>query len=150
MKKIIVAVLLLCTVQMNAQDQDRFQKMDKERKEFRKAMKDMTPEQIAELRTKKMTLALDLSDAQQQQVFALNTRMAKEKKQKMKARQLAKESKKEFTSDEKFAMMNERLDAQIAYKKDIKQILNKEQYERWEKMQARKGKRKHKGKKEKR
>jgi len=148
MKKIIVAVLLVCTIQMNAQDQDK-SRMKNERKEYKKAMNDMTPEQIAELRTKKMTLALDLSDAQQQQVFALNTRMAKDKKQKMKARKLAKENNKEFTSDERFAMMNERLDTKIAFKKDIKQILSSEQYKRWEKMQARKGKRKHKGKREK-
>ena len=44
--------------------------------------------------------------------------------------------------------MNERLDAKIAYKNSMKKILSNEQYERWEKMQARKakGKRKKKGK----
>lgn len=143
MKNIVYALAIIFTLNVAAQEgTDRHGRKEK----AQKFMKDLSPEQMAELKTKKLTLALDLSENQQQRVLALNTVVAKERKQKMEARKAKMEKKEKLTSDEKYAMLNERLDAKIAYKKKMKQILSEDQYKRWEKMMARKGNRKHKKK----
>ncbi len=113
-------------------------------------MHDMTPEQVATLQTKKMTLALDLSEAQQKQMQALNLENAKARKAKMEERKAAKEDgeRKKPTSEERFSMQNKRLDARLAQKEKMKEILSDEQMEKWEKIQS--AKRKHHGKKGKR
>jgi len=147
MKNIIYALAILFTLNIAAQEGTDKKEMRKEK--GKKFMKDFTPEQIAALRTKQLTLVLDLSESQQQKVLALNTESAKLRKQKMEAREAKKEKKEKPTSEEKYAMMNAQLDAKIAHKQSMKQILSTEQYEKWEKMQANKGKRK-KGKRGKR
>jgi hypothetical protein len=105
-------------------------------------MKDLTPEQMATLQTKKMTLALDLTEAQQAQVKALHLENAKMRKTKMEERKAQKEEgeAKKPTSEERYAMTNARLDHQIAQKAELKSILSDEQYAQWEKMDHRKGK----------
>ena len=50
-------------------------------------------------------------------------------------RKTAKANKEKLTSDEVFAIKNKQLDHQIIMKNSIKNILNKEQFERFEKMQ---------------
>ncbi|WP_420574857.1 hypothetical protein [Kordia sp.] len=148
MKNIIYALAIIFTLNVAAQEgHDR--KDRKERKEMKRGfMQDLTPEEQATLHTKKLTLALDLSDNQQQQVLALNTKVAQVRKAKMEAHKTQKEKGEKPSKEERYKMMNERLDAKIAYKNSMKKILSNEQYERWEKMQARKakGKRKKKGK----
>jgi protein CpxP len=150
MKNIIYALAILFTLNIAAQEgtdnTDRKERKEMRKEKGKKFMEDLTPEQIAQLHTKKLTLALDLSDSQKQRILALNTANAKVKKQKMKARKAKMEKKEKPTSEEKYAMMNEQLDSKIAYKQSMKQILSKEQYEKWEKMHANKGKRKQKKK----
>lgn len=150
MKNIIYALAILFTLNIAAQEgtdkTDRKEKKEMRTKKGNHFMKDLTPEQMAELQTKKLTLALDLSSSQQQQILALNTATAKDRKQKMEARKAKMEKKEKPTADEKYAMLNERMDAKIAHKQKMKQILSKEQYEKWEKMHARKGKGKKKRK----
>ncbi len=114
----------------------------------RKGMKDFTPEQIATLQTKKMTLALDLTEAQQSQIQTLNLENAKARKAKMDELKAMKEDgeRKKSTQEERFTMQNERLDRQIAQKAKFKKILSPEQYDKWQKMAHRYGRYK-KGKK---
>ena len=141
MKKAILAMVLLIGVFAMAQ---------REGKSNRGEMKDWTPEQMATLQTKKMTLALDLSEAQQKQIQALNFENAKTRKAKMEERKVKKEADeaKKPTAEERYAMQNARLDARIAQKAKLKEILSQEQYDKWEKMAYRRGKhRKGKGKK---
>ncbi len=109
-------------------------------------MHDLTPEQMATLQTKKMTLALDLTTAQQSQMQALNLENAKMRQEKMAAFKAKKENgeMKERTSEERFAMQNERLDHQIAQKDKMKSILSEEQFQKWEKRDHRKGMHGHK------
>ena len=88
-----------------------------------------------------MTLALDLNNSQQDKIYALNLKTAKERKAKMEDRK--KEMKKrdskspELSSDEKYKRANERLDKQIALKKELSSILTKEQLEKLEQMKKR-------------
>ena len=97
---------------------------------------DYTPEQIAELKTKKLTLLLDLSEAQQQKVSQLELEAARERKSRTEER----EGREKLSDEERFNRHSERLDKQIAHKNSMKSILNKEQYEKWEKTVMTKGK----------
>jgi hypothetical protein len=144
MKKIVIVLIALITFQANAQHKEEGHK--KSKKERHHKMKDISPEDMAQLHSKKLTLALDLTEAQQKKVNALSLKQAKVKKAKMEARMKAKEATKKRSQEERLKAMNERLDAQIANKKEMKAILNAEQYEKWERMQA---KRKMVGKKRK-
>ncbi|WP_299436336.1 hypothetical protein [uncultured Maribacter sp.] len=141
MKKIFITLLILVGLTAIAQRP--------EGKKHNPKMQDFSPEQVATLHTKKMTLALDLTSAQQSKVKALALENAKERKEKMeerKAKRKDTEAKKP-TKDERFAMQNAILDHKIAQKAKMKQILSEEQYTKWEKMQAHRSKRMGKHKK---
>lgn len=133
MKKVIVVLLCMASMSAIAQREERQQ---------RGGPNQMTPEQTATLRTKKMALALDLTDAQQKQMQTLNLENAKTRQAAMEKRKARKENgeSKKPTSDERYAMKNERLDRMIAQKTQIKEILSNEQYAKWEKIAQRKGK----------
>ena len=113
----------------------------KDGKSSREGAKNLTPEQMATLQTKKMALDLDLTEAQQSQIQVLNLENAKLRKAKMEERKAMKEDdeRKRPTAEEKFAMQNQRLDAQIAQKAKMKKILSQEQYAKWEKNSHHKG-----------
>lgn len=109
-----------------------------------KNMQDFTPEQNAILQTKKMALSLDLNTTQQNQVLAINKKQAVERKNKMDMRKSMKENDTKPTADERFKMMNNMLDAQLSHQKEMKKILNDDQYVAWKKMQKNKMKKMHK------
>lgn len=127
MKKVLVTTVLLIGMMGYSQ---RGQHFDSEQR----GMKDMTPEQIAILKTKKMTLALDLSEAQQKEIQKINLNNAIERKALMLERKAKREESKESkpSSDERFDIQNERLDRMIAQKGKMKQILSEEQFQKWE------------------
>ncbi|MEB8330756.1 hypothetical protein OO009_15465 [Flavobacteriaceae bacterium KMM 6897] len=102
---------------------------------------DLSPEQMATLQTKRMTLTLDLTEAQQQQIQKVHLEQATSRKAKMMEMKAKKESGEmtKPTSEERYVMQTAKMDQQIAQKAKMKQILSKEQYEKWEKMHHRKG-----------
>jgi hypothetical protein len=133
MKNIVLIAIAFLTLNVTAQRPDgEHRKHD--RKERRDKFKDFTAEEIATLHTKKMTLDLDLSEAQQNKIYKLNFETAKDRKAKMQAREAQKKEgkKQELSKDERYKLANERLDKQIAHKKALKDILSKEQFEKWE------------------
>lgn len=101
-------------------------------------------EQHTELAVKKMTLALDLSEKQQREIKPLVKAQAAERKAGMEKKKEFRKNKTKPTADEIYAMKSKQLDEQIAFKNNMKNILNKEQFEKFEKMAKR---RMHKGKK---
>lgn len=122
-----MAILVMATISVTAQDHNM--------KGKRGDMKDLSPDQVASLQTKKMTLALDLNESQQAKVKTILTKDATARKAKMEERKASKdEGKKIMTSEEKYAKQNERLDHQISRKKEMKSILTADQFEKWEKM----------------
>lgn len=130
MKKLIMVILVMAGISATAQNHNM--------KGNSGNMKDLNPEQIATLQTKKMTLALDLNESQQTKMKSILTEDAKLRKSKMEERKASKEEgKKVLTADEKYAMQNERLDYQIARKKEMKSLLTADQFEKWEKMSHR-------------
>lgn len=138
MKNLFVTALLLSGAVLYAQRSDPGE------------MRHLTAEQVATLHTKKLTLALDLNEAQQKDIQKLNEENAKFKKEKMDARKTAREagSSKELSPDEKYNLQVERLDKAIALKATMKDILTEEQYAKWEKIQFKKGRHKKTGRKD--
>lgn len=136
MKKILMAILVMATISVTAQDHNM--------KGKRGDLKDLSPEQVATLQTKKMTLALDLNESQQAKIKTILTEDATARKAKMEERKASKEDgKKVLTAEEKYARQNERLDHQIARKEEMRSILSADQFEKWEKMSHRKKMRGH-------
>lgn len=106
-------------------------------KQFQKRPK-MSVEQQAALSLKRMTLALDLSKKQQNQLQPLMLSQASQRKAAMEKRKVARANHQKPTADEIFDMQNQQLDHQIAFKNKMKVILDKTQFEKFEKMAARK------------
>ncbi len=139
MKKLIAIAVLLISIQGIAQPKERGGRMN-----------NYTAEEIANLRSKKLTLELDLNKSQQDNVYKVILEEATFRKAKMEERKAARENgtAQKPTEEERLKMMNERLDRQIAVKKKMKSILNDEQYAKWQKIQEKmeqRGKRKKKG-----
>ena len=135
MKKIIGFLVFVISISTSVNAQ-------KEKKER------MTVEQQTELAVKKMALKLDLTDSQQRRVKPLLAEQINEKKELRCKRKAMKESGKKPSADERYAVANSRLNKLIAFKTEMKSILNEKQYERFEKMTAKKiHKRKKKAKK---
>lgn len=131
MKKIIALLVLAVGFTLTTQAQKG------KRGDFEK----LTVAQQTELAVKKMTLKLDLTAAQQRKIKPLLAEKIAKRKTMHEKRKAMKESGKErkkLSANERFAKKSQMLDAQIAFKADMKRILNEKQYERFEKMAARK------------
>ena len=94
-------------------------------------MAEMTPKQRADLKTKEMTLALDLSTGQQAQVMALQLDLEQKRQEKIENREERKD-RKELTSEQLYEMRSARLDEAIRVKKEMKNILTDEQFAEFE------------------
>jgi len=130
MKKLVMTIIIMVGITATAQNHNTKGKIGD--------IKDLTAEQVATIQTKKMTLALDLNESQQEKIKTILTQDATARKAKMEERKANKEvGKKVLTTDEKYAMEITRLDRQIARKEQMKSILNDEQFIKWEKMDHR-------------
>lgn len=145
MKKLLIIAIALVTLNGFAQ-RDGNKKMDREnRSELRK---DMTPNDMADLKSKKLTLKLDLTDKQQKEVKALFLEQAQNREKLRKERKAKNGEQKEKPSTEEFVkMQNLKLDKQIQMKRKMKSILTAEQYTEFEKMKPRKHKKERKNNK---
>lgn len=133
MKQFVVLLLAMTTVTCFAQRPNG----SKHRKDLKA---DMSVEQLATLHTKKLTLALDLTEAQQQQVMEISMEevgIRRAKKEELKAKKESGEFKRP-TAEERFEMENAFLDHQIAHHQKMKEVLSEEQYQTWKKLRLRK------------
>lgn len=111
--------------------------------------KDLSTEELATLRTKKMTLDLALDKKQSDKVYKLVLEEAKERKTQMAARKSKNgEDRPELTKEQKFERANTRLDKRIAMQNEMKAILTDAQFRQYREMMGKKqkkgGKRGHK------
>ena len=106
---------------------------------YRGMNQDFSPEQQAILKTKKMALELDLSQAQQTQMVELNKKWATEREKNRAA--FKAQSSEALSTTDKFNKMNAMLDMQLAHQKEVKKILNADQYEIWQRSVKNKGSR---------
>ena len=128
MKKLILLAALVMSSVIFGQERHS-DKREQHRKGKMEHLKDLSPEQMAILRTKKMTLALDLSKEQQDKIYSMQLDEAKKRKEHFEKRD---QKKTELTSEEKFNKMNERLDKKIVTKNKMKSILSEEQFKKWQ------------------
>jgi len=123
MKKLFVLALLMVGMTILAQGRKGNQQ--------RNEMEQFTPEQKSQLMVKKMTLELDLNEAQQKEMSV----MISDKIAKMESHKAAMKANREKgvrpTKDERFAMHMKMLDEQIATKKRMEKILNAKQFDKW-------------------
>jgi len=123
MRKVVLALALMIGLNGFSQRRPQHHEM--------RGLEKMTVEQVATLHTKKMTLALELNETQQEQIFKINVAQAEFRKAKMDQR--PDKDKGQLSGDALFELQNERLDHQLAYQQQLKEILTIEQYEQWKK-----------------
>lgn len=109
--------------------------------------KDLTPEQQAVLKTKKMSLHLDLNKQQQDELLKVNQNWAEKRDQQKAKFKAQKDGGDKPDADARYAMQVQMLDFKMEYQNQIKKILDKEQYETWKKHLAKHGDRGRHGKK---
>ncbi|WP_435623347.1 hypothetical protein [Flagellimonas sp.] len=127
-----LAVLLMAFISLSA-----FSQRADGPKKSKRALQDLSVEQLATLHTKKLTLALDLTESQQAKIMEISLEevaFKKNKHEEIKAKKESGEWKKP-SADERFEMANARLDHKIAHHQKMKQVLNKEQYQTWKEIQ---------------
>ena len=124
MKKVMILAVLLVGISSIAQTKRENGK--------RQQLEQMTPEQKQELQLKKLTLDLDLSNAQQKEVQVVLSEQHKKREMAMAQRKANQAEAKKPTADERFAMKNKMLDEQIELKARMKKILSNEQFNKWE------------------
>lgn len=128
MKKVVAVLILALGFVITTQAQKN------KRADFEK----LTPEQQTELAVKKMTLKLDLTQNQAEQIKPLLEKQLSNRKAMHEKRKAMKKNGKKPTADERYAMKSTKLDKMIAFKAEMKRILNEKQYERFEKIAAKK------------
>ena len=139
MKNIIVLIALMAMTVAQAQQGRKGEKGER--------MKNVNSQEMATMQSKKMTLALDLSDKQEKEIFQILVNQAENRK----ANKMSKEDHQKLTDEQKKAKKIAVMDEKIAAKRAMKKILNENQYAKWEKMiQKRMGKRSKKGNKKRR
>ena len=94
----------------------------------------LTINQQTSLKVKQMTLVLDLSDKQQQQVNPLLRAEIAFRQAAMEKRKEARVEKRRPTSGEIYLIKSQLLDNKITMKRSMKNILNKTQFETFKKM----------------
>jgi protein CpxP len=142
MKKLLLIAIALITVNATAQG-PKGNRVEKDQKERTQQVQDFSPEEIATLQTKRMALELGLNEAQQKQIQTIHLEQAKARKTEMEARKKMRDGSKEvkLSKGERFNRVNSQLDEKLATKTKMKSILTKEQFEKWERQNAMKGRR---------
>ena len=138
MRYLFVICIALFSINMHAQRPNHRHKSLKHQKHLIKAF---SAEQLATLKTKRMTLLLDLSEAQQRDVYNINLTQSKKQKARLKLRQEQQANNKPATSQELFEKMSQSLDEKILYKNQLKTLLSKEQFKKWSELKKRKKRR---------
>lgn len=125
MKKWIMTCLLLAGLSVTAQHMPR-------EGHGRRQMQEFSADQMATLQSKKMMLALDLTSNQQQELKTLFARRIEQRHQMRQAHQ--KDTAALADPQKRYQFMDERLDSEIAFRQELKKILNEPQYEKWRQM----------------
>ena len=136
MKKALMMMIVLITISATAQERGLRKHNDDRMTNF----KEFSPEEIAQLKTKKLTLVLDLTEVQKKKIEAIEFEKVQARKLKFASRKekTLEEVHKKPSKEERLERMNKRLDTQIVEKAAMKDLLNEDQFKKWEKLQARK------------
>nr|WP_297916795.1 hypothetical protein [uncultured Allomuricauda sp.] len=129
MKQLTVLMMAFLSMSVFSQRPEGAQKS-------KRAMADFSAEQLATLHTKKLTLALDLSESQQVKIMEISLEEAEFKKAKYAEHRAKKESgvREKPSADEQFERINARLDHRIVHQQKMKEVLTEEQYLTWKEL----------------
>ncbi len=119
----ILVLVFAFTITTQAQKKDKRMRMEK-----------FSIKQQTALAVKKMTLDLELTDAQQRKIRPLITQQIKDRNRYYEQMKKSKKTDKKPSTEELFNLKIEQLDQKIAHKKEMKSVLNKEQFDKFEKM----------------
>ncbi|MFN4761704.1 hypothetical protein ACKGJN_01155 [Gillisia sp. Q332] len=134
MKKVSLILILMLSISAFAQDRKQERKQDHKMDKV-----EMSADEMATLRTKKMALKLDLTEEQQARLKTLFTEEATyQKTMKAQHRELRKDT--ATWNQNRFAIKNARLDHQKEMQEKIRTILTPEQFETWKASADRSGK----------
>lgn len=136
MKNLIVIVIALYS--LNALGQGEKQSMRNHRAKM-DLQKDMTPSDIASIKTKKLTLRLDLTERQADEVYTVLLEKSKTTKEFREAHKpIDSPRSNDLSKDDHLKRQNHRLDQQIDTMRKMKAILTAEQYQIFKERKPRK------------
>ena len=95
----------------------------------------LTIEQQVTIKVKKMTLELELTEAQQNKLTPVLTKHITERKAQLDKRKKGKGEEKKIEANNRFQIANKILDRKIIFQKEMKTILNEEQFNRFKELQ---------------
>ena len=124
--KTLLSIMLVALVTVTASAQEKGKRMHS----------NFSPEQMAEIQTKKMALYLDLNEGQQRDILKLNRERVEKRRQKIEKYKALKEKGEKLSDEERFNYINAQLDERLALQQKMKKILSAEQYQQWRKMGA--------------
>ena len=127
MKNGLLVLVMMISVGIMAQHPNRQKRDDFRERHHQKS--DFSPQQMAELKSKQMTLHLDLNDKQQKAVKKLVLSQAEMRQELIDQN---KEGEK-LSLDEMFEIKSKLLDEKIKAKNEMRSILTEEQFQKWEK-----------------
>jgi len=126
-KIILIAVLAITTSTTSAQKHRNSAKSQFKQKAH------FSSEQLATLKSKKMTLRLNLDKSQQKAVYDVTLNNIKKHKRQKKLRKMALKEGNQATYLDVFNHLNNRLNNQIALQRNFRRILNDRQFLQWRK-----------------
>lgn len=130
MKNLILITIAIFTLQTATAQRPECTKNKDKQQNSMSFVQDLSAEQMANLQTKRMTFRLGLDENQAVKVQQINLSFAKIRKSKMEEFKNKKQENKPSVEN-RYKMMNTQLDNRIAYKKELANILSKEQLDKW-------------------
>lgn len=136
MKKIASLLILVFAFSLTTLAQKKRKRMPKEK---------LTVEQQVNLAVKKMALELELSDAQQRKLKPIISKQISERRAQGDKMRKAREEKKKLEATERYERANEMLDKKLAFQKEMKSLLNEEQFKKFKETTKKREMRRKKG-----
>ena len=122
-----------------------------QKKQFFKNKKSLTTEQLTTLKVKKMTLELELSEIQQNKLTPVIKELISEHSAQLDKKRELKNDVKKINPNERYQMANKILDRKIMFQKEMRTILNEEQFKKFKTLEKKRNekmkKRRHQKKK---
>ena len=106
-----------------------------QKKQFFKNKKRLTTEQLTTLKVKKMTLELELSEIQQNKLTPVIKELISERSDQLDKKTELKNEVKKINPNERYQMANKILDRKIMFQKEMRTILNEEQFKKFKRLE---------------
>ena len=106
-----------------------------QKKQLFKNKKRLTTEQLTTLKVKKMTLELELTEVQQKKLTPVITKQISERKIETDRMRESKNEVKNIDASNRYQMANKILDRKIMFQKEMRTILNEEQFKKFKRLE---------------